>query len=503
VKKIKLLTLATAMVLASSIFLFACNRPGGGSGNTNQPPTTQPPTTQPPVTPPQQRNFSEFFNTSIQTTFLQNTNSTTDVNGNAITFINLVDKQIDVLTTDIIYRLITIYGAGSPNINMGVGSHGEDAFVLTNKQDNNAPYMFGNNKAVISNHNLIQNPSSANSNTASFALNVVSGTIEDNNQFVTQPFVWDVATYAHALRHGSWEPGTVITDAFNFNNAINGGFAFENGAFTDQLNTSRAWALRNSPAFVQSTSLNNPDILLQDFMNLHFNTIRTGIANAVAGTTGLTYNDAIARVTNTGFDQNQQTRIIQFINNSVIGNVAINADNGSRPGTSNQFRLTVANVNMLNANQRQFKAYGFIVNAIVRQAINNTFVGTTQSLYIQRSNVESVTTPMPHQAVTNRNFTSITITPSRQIPLTSLILNLTGISNPNTLRVRFEIIRPGANTVTSVEITPDNTGRVVLNLGQAAGAGATITTTGRINITFTNPNGNPFNIGFTGYMDRN
>ena len=331
------------------------------------------------VEEPVKESFISYFDKSIIGTYWDEHTSYEDQTGVEMSFDTLLNQQVDLLTQDIIYRLVSVYGAGMPAVNSALGEYGENMYVLTDLTTGQ-DYASDGHKAGISNYVLIDEPVSATSTTATYSY--TNGTqVKDGATTVATIDASQPATYAYAFRNGSWDAETTVAKQYRFTQAMNGGYTYSNNIFNSTLgNTS--WAMDSSATLKASPDLSNPIVLYEDFYLEHAESIRLAIANilAIGSRSGYSYENAIQHISHLGFSSADKTNIKNYILNYVIGSSVVAADNAKAPTT------TVSTSTVLSNDMHTYKAYSVIVPSMLEQAFANTFSETSSSIWVANVN---------------------------------------------------------------------------------------------------------------------
>lgn len=335
----KLMNLIIVLLISvSSLFLVACgprNNPGGGNngggnnGGGNNGGGIDVPDI--PDTPGNDKTVDEMFSKFKIVTKDNNVKVKDPANDKALTnFDELVERQIYVLANDILYRLVAVYGAGVTEVT-SQGEYGEPAFALNDTITGNT-YTYNLNKAVISNFNLISRPTFGDSTTAIY--NYMNGTeVISNNSKINE-----AVSYAHELSTGTWSANRIIplTWQFNFKNTIGGGYYWDDAASAGQ----GAFSANNfNDNFSWNWNYNGLDILPNSLANTVYTEyvgtdtegylyqLTTAIANILAGTTDLEFENAVSKIEYLGFTKTDREKISDFVFNNVIGEELIELDN--------------------------------------------------------------------------------------------------------------------------------------------------------------------------------
>lgn len=479
--KTKRLILSVLVIMFSVMFLGACDLFGGKKED----PLPEPPK-------PIEENITKYFNSSVYTEYIETKTTAVDQNGNDASFIALLDRQIDILSQDILYRLVSVYGVGAPVITNDTGTYGEPANSLKDNFTGQA-FAKGSNKALVTNYTLISKPTSANATAATYKYS--NGTeVKAGSSAVASPNISQAASFAYALSGGTWNENITIGKQFNLNNAINGGYKYEGTGFTTELGNS-VWNWSNSTELLASEDGLDAYLLYHDYYISHFENLKLAIANLIANgsATGNTYSEAVNKITHLGFKDANKTNIKNYVLNTVIGTSVINSDNSNKP--SDNIKQTTD----LTNEQHSYKAYNLIVGAIVDSAFNNTFSNTTDSFYNIVEKTALVTKTLSYNSLNNKNFTLIRLTPKTTIPVTKLVLKVSNVT-PANLNISYSIFKSsGLSIVENKAVAKSN--QYTITLDFSAYKSSTLTTNSYIEIKFNNTSGLDYNIILDSYFN--
>lgn len=349
--------------------------------------------------------FSGMKTTSTRT-------SVKDADNLTKSFDEVLDRQLDVFAQDILYRLNYIYGTNGTN--RLKTELGEQLLYNTN---NNVFNLNGAIAKVNDNKVIVKNINHSHSN----ELNL-------NCDDCIQSFLNNYESSTNYIYNKNY---------MNLYGAITGDNTSLNVV---QLiaNSSNSWKWANN----SENTLN--------FVNINKNNFKMAVAQILTNSNldgiynASKYNDLLKNINQLGINSNYKNNIVNFINNNVIGNSLIEKDNTIYD--SNYFKQNnyVINSNfMVNApypgnsnysdlenenSPRLYKGYNIIVPAIVEQALNNTFEGTTQTIYPTMSRYA---TDYSSNVFTTSisNFDSIVLAPRTNTPATKLVVKIEGTDN--------------------------------------------------------------------------
>ncbi len=327
-------------------------------------------------------------------------------------FDEVLDRQLDVFAQDILYRLNYIYGTNGTN--RLKTELGEQLLYNTN---NNVFNLNGAIAKVNDNKVIVKNINHSHSN----ELNL-------NCDDCIQSFLNNYESSTNYIYNKNY---------MNLYGAITGDNTSLNVV---QLiaNSSNSWKWANN----SENTLN--------FVNINKNNFKMAVAQILTNSNldgiynASKYNDLLKNINQLGINSSYKNNIVNFINNNVIGNSLIEKDN--KIYDSNYFKQNnyVINSNfMVNApypgnsnysdlenenSPRLYKGYNIIVPAIVEQALNNTFEGTTQSIYPSMNRYATDYSSNVFTTSTS-NFDSIVLAPRTSTPATKLVVKIEGTGN--------------------------------------------------------------------------
>ena len=425
----------------------------------------------------------------------------TDADGTAKSFNEILDRQIDLLAQDILYRLTYVYGTDGTN-------------NYTRPTDNyDLNYNFGDKKALIK--------------PATILAEINAEHTENHSDTVVQ---------ANCLKCFQSALVSTSNHSLNKQNSIILVGAIQ-GYYT---------SLENETNVLQNIAVhNNGWNYYNKFSDIQSSIAKThfkyGIAKILAKdlASSTDYNEAeytkiLNKITHLGFNPDIKSDLETFIYNEIIGNQIATKDlsffnsnyfdkNGytinanfimKAPYPGNTAYSEAENA----ASPRLYKGYNIVVPAIVERAIENTFDGSEISLYpaMNRYAVQSFETL--NGANTPQKYASIMLMPKAEISATKLALKIKGANN---IGVKCEI------NGEAVQVTASNDGELLLidlhayakkigaynggkendftlDLFGNSGAGAAGINNGGnyIKLIFENPNGGKFSVEIDGYYDK-
>ena len=431
----------------------------------------------------------------------------TDADGSAKSFNEILDRQIDLLAQDILYRLTYVYG-----YNQTTHNRSENAKFTLKNGENDFSYQ-GNNAAVDSKTLLAAKQESV---TELRSVNID-----------------DIADFQKSIQLVEGINALLNTNALYFSGAIEGKVMFlEKGFGVDTLSFSsvaeKYW--KWGEGLTKSTY---EDLATES----NVNAMKVAIAQTLAGETVngnfASYQTTLAKINALGYENFDSEKLVNFIKSNVIGETLVNKDDeyASEFKTKYNGIIDAACIKSINKNTvfvddtytcydspRLYKGYSMVLPTIVSQAIGNTFENTTQKIYpaMNRYAVRSFETL--NGANTPQKYASIVLMPKAEISATKLALKIKGANN---IGVKCEI------NGEAVQVSAANAGELLLidlhayakkigaynggkendftlDLFGNSGAGATGINNGEnyIKLIFENPNGEKFSVEIDGYYNK-
>ncbi len=416
--KNKFLLMVLALVICFSVFTCAAcspKDPGGDGGGqiTPGPDDDDDDDETPIVVEPKLEAATNYFD-GAKTTYtaaLKNENNQTK------TFNELLNRQIEAFTQDILVRLVKTYGE------------------------------LDNSNYSISNFNGL------NINLSSIlidSLGAVNSTYRYNHS--TGGYCHNVETFnidcvgCYAVYMGG---GAHTNTIFKQRRTIEGGFNYNSG-FSDTLNTAEKWLLNTN---------NVENDYLNTYLSVHLNTVKTEVANVLAGTTSQTYEAALEKIGHLGFSATDKQNIINMVKTKIIGNANTTRDQGRKPGVTQINPISIP----ITDDQRMFKNYELLVPAIVEMAINHTFDGTTNKAYPYASKTAVSNLSLADLALTYNNYETIVLKPKANAPITKLQLQFgTEFGASGAYDIYFTVKNGTGTVINNKLITPEE-GAVTIN----------------------------------------
>lgn len=429
-----------------------------------------------------------------------------DADGTEKSFNEILDRQIDLLAQDILYRLTYVYG-----YNQTTHNRRENAKYTLKNGENDFSYQ-GNNAAVDSNTLLAAKQDSVTK--------LTSVNIADINDFQKGVIVLVTNNYLYS------------PDNLNLAGAIEGRNAriivSSRRYLLDEQTSTNAWSWYQDGASTYSefSTKNNINKMKMAIAQVAANKAADGDYSEAA------YNTSLAEIGALGFDGFDSAKLVKFIKSNVIGDSLVNKDDEYASTIKTEYNgiiddnslveidgETTFTSNIATDSPRLYKGYSMVLPAIVSQAIGNTFENTTQKIY-PAMNRYAVKSSENLNAFANeaQAYESIVLMPKTEISATKLAIKIKGANN---IGVKCEI------NGEAVQVTASNDGELLLidlhaytkkigayNGGKEndfsnilfgnSGAGAAGINNGGnyIKLIFENPNGGKFSVEIDGYYNK-
>ena len=428
----------------------------------------------------------------------------TDADGSAKRFNEILDRQIDLLAQDILYRLTYVYGYNQTTHNRTQNAK----FPLKNGENNFL--CQGKNAAAVDSNKLL-----ALTDSVTDLRTVTINNIDDFQKSITL-----VTGINYMLRN----------TALDISGAIEGRnlYIVDDGSvktLSPESDKSKQWNWYSdaNSTYSEFATQSNVNKMKMAIAQVAANKAADGNYSEAA------YNTALAEIGALGFDGFDSAKLVKFIKSNVIGDSLVNKDDeyASTIKTAYGGIINAANIKSINNNgtytytdsPRLYKGYSMVLPAIVSQAIGNTFENTTQKIYpaMNRYAVQSFDN-LSAVADTAQAYNSIVLMPKAEISATKLAIKIKGANN---IGVKCEI------NGEAVQVTASNDGELLLidlhayakkigaynggrendfsnNLFGNSGAGAAGINNGGnyIKLIFENPTGGKFSVEIDGYYNK-
>ena len=450
--------------------------------------------------PAQKQSAADVFG-GVKASYLRG--NITDADGSAKSFNEILDRQIDLLAQDILYRLTYVYG-----YNKTAHNRTKNAKFSLKDGENNFTYQ-GNNAVV-------------NSNTLLAAQQEAVTELRSVN-------IDDIADFQKSIDLTSGMNFLLRIDALNLSGAIEGRYLQLEEGFSAATLVSTAdesmkwnWYSDANSTYSEFATKNNIDKMKMAIAQVAANKAADGNYSEAA------YNTALAEIGALGFDGFDNAKLVKFIKSNVIGDSLVNKDDEYAGTIKTAYGgiINAATIKSINGNgaytdtdnPRLYKGYSMVLPAIVSQAIGNTFENITQKIYPAMNRYAVKSSENLNGANTAQKYASIVLMPKTEISATKLAIKIKGANN---IGVKCEI------NGEAVQVTASNDGELLLidlhaytkkigaynggkendfsnNLFGNSGAGAAGINNGGnyIKLIFENPNGGKFSVEIDGYYNK-
>lgn len=451
--------------------------------------------------PAQKQNAADYFG-GMKVSYARE--KITDADGTEKSFNEILDRQIDILAQDILYRLTYVYGYNKTAHNRTQNAK----FTLKNGEKD---FSYQGNNAVVNSNTLL-----AAQQESVTKLRVVN--------------IDDIADFQKSIDLTSGMNFLLRNDALNLSGAIEGRYLQLEEGFSAATLVSTAdesmkwnWYSDANSTYSEFATKNNIDKM------------KMAIAQTLAGETVngnfATYQTTLAKINALGYENFDSEKLVNFIKSNVIGDSLVEKDDEYASEFKKKYNgiIDSACINSINKNivfvddtcndsPRLYKGYSMVLPAIVSQAIGNTFENTTQKIYPAMNRYAVQSFDNLSGATTARNYNSIVLMPKMEISATKLALKIKGANN---IGVKCEI------NGEAVQVAASNDGELLLvdlhayakkigayngdkendfsnNLFGNSGAGAAGINNGAhyIKLIFENPNGGKFSVEIDGYYNK-
>lgn len=450
--------------------------------------------------PAQKQNAADVFG-GVKASYLRG--NITDADGSAKSFNEILDRQIDLLAQDILYRLTYVYGTDGTN-RLKTQTGEQTLFNL-----NNTVFAFNNFSAKIKDSAIISQTTSCNHDV--FALTCLNCIQNNLNSYTGTNVIYN-------------------PNFLNFSGAIVGN--------NTALNMVQLTANKDNLWICKT---NNSSENTSNFVTDNKDSFKYAIAQILADEptsenySAENYQSVLQKIDSTSFADDCKNKFVQLIYSNIIGNDLVEKDLSYF--NSSYFKNNSYIVNndfMINApypgntayteaenaaSPRLYKGYNIVVPAIVERALENTFDGSEISLY-PAMNRYAVKSSENLNAFANeaQAYESIVLMPKTEISATKLALKIKGANN---IGVKCEI------NGEAVQVAASKDGELILidlhaytkkigaynggkendftnNLFGNSGAGAAGINNGGnyIKLIFENPNGGKFSVEIDGYYNK-
>ena len=447
--------------------------------------------------------FSGMKTTSTRTNIV-------DADKSSKTFDEVLDRQLDVLAQDILYRLTYVYGYNET-------THNRTENAKNTLLNGASAFSYNGNNAVVDSNKLLSSSQSVNE--------LTSVNISAINDFQKSVIVNDGVNYldSSAVMNltGAMEGRNLQIKKIGSYSLLDADTKLDPWVWTNGL-TSTTYS-----SFATKSNINKMKMAIAQVLA---NTTVDGNYTVTA------YNNALAKIDALGFSNFDSTKLVKFIKSSVIGDTLVNKDDEyaniittNYNGIVNDNSLSKMNSDMIfNSNistdsPRLYKGYSMVVPAIVKQALNNTFEGTTQTIYPSMSRYATDYSSNVFTTSTS-NFDSIVLSPRANTPATKLVVKIEGTGNNVELTIGCSVNGTSASS-NQKKVRLSASGETVefdlhsySTIGSYSGSTEKDTSvdlfannqsvinstdgSNYIKLVFTNPSNAMFRVTFTGYYNK-
>ena len=455
--------------------------------------------------PAQKQNAADYFG-RMKVSYARE--KITDADGTAKSFNEILDRQIDLLAQDILYRLTYVYG-----YNQTTHNRTQNAKYTLKNGANNFTYQ-GNNAVVNSNTLLAAKQESVTELTSANITEITD-------------FQKSIQILPNEVNYFAVDSCLNLTGAIEGRNMVVKKLRANMWLLVSSVNDEKSW--KWGEGLTKSTY---EDLATES----NVNAMKAAIAQTLAGETVngnfTVYQNTLAKISALGYGNFDSAKLVNFIKSNVIGEALVNKDDSYGKEIETKYNGIIDDVsldlidtaasydanNLCYDSPRLYKGYSMVLPAIVSQAIGNTFENITMKIYpaMNRYAVQSFETL--NGANTPQKYASIVLMPKTEISATKLALKIKGANN---IGVKCEI------NGEAVQVSAANDGELLLidlhayakkigaynggkendfsnNLFGNSGAGAAGINNGEnyIKLIFENPNGGKFSVKIDGYYDK-
>lgn len=411
-----------------------------GSNNTSDTTTTSPNPVEPEL-----KNMDYYFS-GIKTEYLKS--DITDENGNLKTFNELLDRQIDVLAQDLIYRLTYVYGYNE----FGHNRNNANLDIM----NNNEKYLYSGNKAIVNSNSIITYVDINKDR-------LVEVDLSSPNDFQHSIMISD-RILNYLLRETAFYLGGSIEGRYM--TIVDDGIG--NKVLSESNNFNKSWIMYSTPSNYESYYMHNSQ------------EIKLGIAQILANNENLTnYEELLNSINYLGFNENHKEKLIDYIFNSIIGETLVSNDKEYEKYFMDVHGGIIKSDAVISINNdssftnednpRLYKGYNIVIPAIVEQALNNTFENTDTSIYPTLSRMAVESSNNVNGFNESKNYSSILLMPKEDTPTTKLVVNFEGVGESigKTIDVKYIVSNASKVYEGTTSVTLDNVSQEVeLNLNE-------------------------------------
>ena len=394
-------------------------------------------------TPAQKGVMSNYFS-GVKATYTKE--NIVDSNGTTKEFKKFVDRQIDVLAQDLLKRLDYVYGEYRLNpLNL---NHWGESYDLSDPYSTRG-YVYRDMKnpadyyARTDSTNILAQLSNAEINKIFFDT--------DDPVTLTEVNIDDLSDYQRSL--------LIIETPNNYlayNGALNliGASLGKNMQLTelslldDTTNNDKVWKV--SQLTTEETT----------------NNLKLIIAQILTNDAGSDYDALISKIDKLGFDSTFKEKLIDVINENIIGSDRIAeddkyykelVDNYSGIINSEAILAMMDNKKYTTSNSpRLYKGYNKLVPVIVKSALDNKFNNTQVSLYPEFSKKAVNYTSNANGFSEAHVYETMTLLPKENTPYTKLVLKIQGSDITESVTLEYQVVVNGEAVGTKQNITLTN-----------------------------------------------
>ena len=362
-----------------------------------------------------------------------------DETGARKTFEELLDRQLDVLAQDLLYRLTYVYGYGN-----GTHNRTEENFVLSLKNPDGQNYVLNGNAAKSARETIIAEIDDLNFDETTkdwLDLNIKSAV--DFQKSIL------LSTFNNAFAN---EGALNLIGAISGRNTAGKADPFREGKMILIANEEKSWNWTKSDP-------TTPAAYTAQYKNL----FKQSLAAILCGKTPADafsqteYEKLLSEISALGF-ADKADDIVDFIYNTVIGTELVGQDDEYGKILKSEYdgQITVANVFDIDDktsidgsdaskpytgayNPRLYKGYAVVVPAMVERALANTFENTQTCIY------PAVGRPLAEVSANFKNVATggaYVLMPKANAPMTKLSMELVGESGASA-EITLKIVAGG------------------------------------------------------------
>ncbi|MFR2944264.1 MAG: hypothetical protein ACLTKZ_03570 [Lachnospiraceae bacterium] len=346
----------------------------------------------------------------------------TNERGETKTFEELLDRQISILTQDIFFRLVYVYG-----------SYARGNAATLSLKDGEQNYAFGGNAAEVSSETLLAE--------------------KQTDTEVTNADIGDIKEYQKSIQNSGSDNFFDDNTCLKFCGAINGGYykIRQAGIVPTLIETpvaEKAWQWGKGLTEASYEAF---------FSASNVQKMKMAIAQILCGKTAdgvyseASYQKLLAEIPYTGYEFFEAEKLVEFIENTVIGKALTEKDNEYSEIINTKYggKINVESIGTMNADEsytptdspRLYKGYRVVVTAIVRRALENVFAGSETSLYPTLNKNATVYT-QNFAASERKAYTEFVLAPKADVSGTKLAIAFFGDAGKE-ISVKAEYVNRG------------------------------------------------------------